>query len=86
VPEQKITDQRRSDRFLTFTRSVEIRNRKPDQAVSVFVDEIIPRYVNWKIDKNSLPFEKKDAYTCRFKVDVAADSTVTLVYTMTQTW
>lgn len=85
VPEQKITDQRRGDQFLTFTRSVEIRNRK-DTAVSVFVDEIVPRYIIWKIDKSSLPYEKKDAFTCRFKVDVSADSTTTLIYTMTQTW
>jgi len=85
VPEQKITDQRRGDRFVTFTRSVEIRNRK-EEPVSVFVDEIIPRYVNWRIDKSSLPYEKKDAFTCRFKVDVNADSTTTLTFTMTQTW
>lgn len=85
VPEQKILDQRRGDRFVTFTRSVEIRNRK-DEAVSVFVEEIIPRYVNWKIDKSSLPYEKKDAFTCRFNVAVKADSTTTLTYTMTQTW
>ncbi len=85
VPEQKITDQRRGDRFVTFTRSVEIRNRK-EEPVSVFVDEIIPRYVNWRIDKSSLPYAKKDAFTCRFKVDVNADSTTTLTFTMTQTW
>ena len=85
VPEQKITDQRRGDRYVTFTRSVEIRNRK-DEPVSVFVDEIVPRYVNWKIDKSSLPYEKKDAFTCRFKVEVKPDSTTTLVFTMTQTW
>lgn len=85
VPEQKITDQRRGDRFVTFTRSIEIRNRK-DEPVSVFVDEIVPQYVNWKIDKSSIPFEKKDAFTCRFKVDVKADSTTTLIFTMTQTW
>lgn len=85
VPEQKIVDQRRGDRFVTFTRSVEIRNRK-DEAVSVFVDEILPQHVNWRIDKSSLPFEKKDAFTCRFKVDVKADSTATLTFTMTQTW
>jgi hypothetical protein len=85
VPEQKIIDQRRGDRFVTFTRSVEIRNRK-EEPVSVFVDEIVPQYVNWKVDKKSHDFEKKDAFTCRFKVDVKADSTATLVYTMTQTW
>ena len=85
VPEQKVTDQQRGDRYLTFTRSVEIRNRK-DVPVSVYVDEIVPKWVNWKIGKSSLPFEKKDAYTCRFKVDVKADSTTTVDYTMTQTW
>jgi len=85
VPEQKVTDQQRGDRYLTFTRSVEIRNRK-DVPVSVYVDEIVPKWVNWKVSKNTLPFEKKDAYTCRFKVDVEADSTTTVDYTVTQTW
>lgn len=85
VPEQKVINQQRGDRYLTFTRSVEIRNRKEEPA-SVFVDEIIPKWVNWKVGKSTLPHEKKDAYTCRFKVDVNADSTTTLEYTITQTW
>jgi len=85
VPEQKVINQQRGDRYLTFTRSVEIRNRK-EEPISVFVDEIIPKWVNWKVSKNSLPFEKKDAYTCRFKVEVKADSTATVDYTITQTW
>lgn len=85
LAEQTITSQRRGERFVTFTRSVEIRNRK-DVPETVYVEEIIPRNVNWTMDKSSLPYETKDAFTCRFKVDVKADSTATLTFTMTQTW
>lgn len=85
VPEQKITDQQRGDRFVTFTRSVEIRNRK-EVPETVYVDEVMPQHVNWTIDQSSLPYEKLDAFTCRFKVDVPADSTETLTFTVTQTW
>ncbi len=85
VPEQKITDQQRGERFVTFTRSVEIRNRK-EAPTTVLVDELVPRYVNWRIDRSALPYEQPDAFTCRFEVNVDADSSVTLTYTMTQTW
>jgi hypothetical protein len=85
VAEPTMTDTRNGDRWQTFTRKVELRNRK-DQAVTVFVDEKIPQGRNWKIDKSSIKFEKKDAYTCRFAVDVAADETFALEYQMTQTW
>jgi hypothetical protein len=85
VAEQTMTDARNGDRWQTFTRKVELRNRK-DQAVTVFVDEKIPQGRNWKIDKSSIKYDKKDAYTCRFAVEAGADQTTTLEYTMTQTW
>lgn len=85
VAEQTMTDARNGDRWQTFTRKVELRNRK-DQAVTVFVDEKIPQGRNWKIDKSSINYEKKDAYTCRFAVEAAANQTTTLEYQMTQTW
>jgi hypothetical protein len=85
VAEQTMTDARNGDRWQTFTRKVELRNRK-DQAVTVFVDEKIPQGRNWKIDKSSIKHDKKDAYTCRFAVEAGADQTTTLEYTMTQTW
>lgn len=85
VAEQTMTDARNGDRWQTFTRKVEIRNRK-DQPVTVFVDKKIPQGRNWKIDKSNIKHVKKDAYTCRFAVDAAADQTFTLEYQMTQTW
>ncbi|MBM4103382.1 MAG: DUF4139 domain-containing protein [Planctomycetes bacterium] len=83
--EQKMTDARNGDRWQTFTRKVELRNRK-EQAVTVFVDEKIPEGRNWKIDNSSINHQKKDAYTCRFAVPVGANQTVMLEYQMTQTW
>lgn len=86
VPEHKILDQRRGDRFSIYTRSVQLRNRKPKEPATVIVEETMPRWVNWKIEKSSLPFEKKDAFTVRFKVNVPADSTTELTYTVQQMW
>ncbi len=85
VAEQTMTDARNGDRFQIFTRKVEIRNRK-EEAVEVFVDEKIPQYRNWKVDRSTHPETKKDAYTARFTVPVEAGKTVTLEYQMTQTW
>lgn len=85
VAEQTMTDARNGDRFHIFTRKVEIRNRK-EEAVDVFVDEKIPQYRNWKVDRSTHPETKKDAYTARFTVPVEAGKTATLEYQMTQTW
>jgi len=63
------------------THKVEIRNRKDEQA-AVFVDEKFARWVEWKMDKSSQKWEKKDAYTARFPVTVGANSTVTVEYTV----
>jgi hypothetical protein len=60
---------------------VEIRNRK-DEAVTVFVDERMPRYEDWRVESSNIKYEKKDAFTVRFPVKVDADSTATLEYTM----
>jgi hypothetical protein len=85
VAEPTMTDARNGDRWQTFTRKVEIRNRK-DQPVTVFVDEKVPQGRNWKIDNSNIKYEKKDAYTCRFAVEVQANQTTSLEYQMTQTW
>jgi len=85
VAEQTMTDARNGSGWQTFTRKVELRNRK-DQAVMMFVDEKIPQGRNWKIDNSNMEHQKKDAYTCRFAVTVKANQTTTLEYQMTQTW
>jgi len=63
------------------THKIEIRNRK-DKQVTVFVDEKFARWVEWKVDKASQKWEKKDAYTARFPVTAGANSTVTVEYTV----
>jgi hypothetical protein len=83
--EQTLTDSQQGRGFQTFTRKVEIRNRK-EEAVTVFVDEKIPQGRNWRIDKTSHQHEKKDAFTARFAVSAQAGQTAVLEYQMTQTW
>jgi hypothetical protein len=85
VVEDKISDAKHASSYDRLTHTIEIRNRK-DTPVSVYVDELCPKGRNFKITNNDHKYEKKDAYTARFKVDVKADSTKTLTYTATQTW
>lgn len=83
--EQTVTDARNGRNFETYTRKVELRNRK-DSDVVVFVDEKIPHGRNWKVDQSNIEHQKKDAYTCRFAVPVKANQTFALEYQLTQTW
>ena len=85
VPEYTLLDSKRSRRMQRETHKIELRNRK-DEAVTVFVDEKFPAWVNWKIDKSTHKYEKRDARNARFEVRIDADSTVTIEYTATQTW
>ena len=64
---------------------VEIRNRK-NEAITVFVDEKFTPWMNWTIDESTHTYEKKDAFTARFKVEIKADSTEKLIYSTTQSW
>lgn len=83
--EQTVTDARNGRNFETYTRKVELRNRK-DSDVVVFVDEKIPQGRNWQVDQSNIEHQKKDAYTCRFAVPVKANETFALEYQITQTW
>jgi len=85
VAEQTVTDARNGRNFETYTRKVELRNRK-DSDVVVFVDEKIPQGRNWKVDQSNVEHQKKDAYPCRFAVPVKANQTTALEYQLTQTW
>jgi hypothetical protein len=85
VPEYTLLDSKISRRMKIETHKIELRNRKA-QAVTVFVDEKFPPYVNWTIDQSTHKYEKRDARTARFEVKINADSTVTVQYTATQTW
>jgi hypothetical protein len=85
VPEYKLLESKVERRMRRETAQIELRNRK-DSAVTVFVDEKFPRWVNWKITDATHKWEKRDAYTARFTVEIPADSTAVVKYTATQTW
>lgn len=67
------------------THKVELRNRKAE-AVTILVDEKFPQWVNWTMDESTHKYEKRDARTARFMVEVKPDTAVTLQYTVAQTW
>jgi len=85
VPEYTLLDSKHGRRMTQETHKIELRNRKTE-AITVFVDEKFPAWVNWSIDQATHKYEKRDAHTARFEVNIAADSTATVQYTATQTW
>jgi hypothetical protein len=85
VPEYTLLDSKVDRRMRRETAKIELRNRK-DSAVIVFVDEKFPQWVNWQIDDTTHKYEKRDANTARFTVEIPADSNATVKYTATQTW
>ncbi len=85
VAEYTLLDSKPGRRSRTDTHKIELRNRK-DKAVTVFVDEKFPPYVNWTIDRSTHKYTKRDAYTARFEVEIDADLIVTVQYTAAQTW
>jgi hypothetical protein len=85
VAEYTLVDSEHARRMTRETHKIELRNRKAE-AITVFVDEKFPAWVNWTIDKSTHKYEKRDANTARFEVKLEADSTATVQYTATQTW
>lgn len=90
VPEYTLLDSKTGPRsgeyrFRDEKHKVELRNRKAE-AVVVFVDEKFSPYMNWTITEKTHEFEKKDARTARFKVEIPADSIVTLEYSTHLEW
>ena len=85
VAEHTLVDSKHERRMARETHKVELRNRK-EQAVTIFVDEHIPAWVNWTIDPTTHKYINKDAHTARFEVTVEANATATVQYTVTQTW
>jgi hypothetical protein len=63
------------------THKVEIRNRK-EEKITVYVDEKLPFYEDWKIEKTTHNWEKRAAFVARFPVDVEANGTATVEYTV----
>ena len=63
---------------------IKLRNHK-DEPVEVIVVEHLYSYVQWEITESSIPYEKKDASTIEFKVQLAKDQEVTVNYTVRYT-
>ncbi|HEX7010609.1 MAG TPA: hypothetical protein VF184_11540, partial [Phycisphaeraceae bacterium] len=64
---------------------IELRNHK-DEAVKVIVKENLYRWVNWEITQASHDYEKIDARTIHFPVEVEADGEQVITYTVKYTW
>ena len=72
-------------RIITESFRIEVRNRK-DAPQRVVVREILYRWSSWQISKKSQDFVKQDARTIDFNVDVPANGTSVVEYTVTYTW
>jgi hypothetical protein len=71
----------------TITEEIEIkiRNRK-EEPVKVIVKENLYRWTTWKIVSSNQTYEKQDARTIHFPINVAADKEAIVRYTVRYTW
>lgn len=72
-------------RWLEETIEIVLRNHK-EEPVDVLVRENLYRWVNWEITDKSRNFEKVDARTIEFPVQVAADGEELVRYTVRYSW
>jgi hypothetical protein len=86
VGERKQTDFRvdRARRQINESFTIEIRNRK-DAPVTVLVRERLYRWSNWKVSTQAR-YEKVNAGTIEFPVDVAPNAVQTISYSVEYTW
>ncbi len=64
---------------------IQVRNHK-EAAQKVVIKENLFRWLNWAITQSSDKFEKVDARTIHFEVDVPASGEKTVTYTAKYTW
>jgi hypothetical protein len=74
-----------SRRTITESYKIQIRNHK-EQAQKVVIKENLFRWTTWEITKSSDKYEKIDARTIYFEVEVPADDQKTVTYTVRYTW
>ena len=72
-------------RTIVETVEVELRNHK-DTPVTVLVKETLFRWSTWEMTEKTHAFDKVDANTVHFPVQVAANGTQTVRYTVRYTW
>jgi hypothetical protein len=64
---------------------IKLRNQK-DEAVSVIAKESLYRWTTWNVTKKSQNFEKVDARTIHFPVQIAKGGEAVIRYTVRYTW
>jgi hypothetical protein len=64
---------------------ISVRNRKKE-AATVVVREYLYRWSSWQITAKNHAFEKRDAQTIDFPVDIAADAEGRITYTVHYRW
>jgi hypothetical protein len=75
---RQVNERRISDRVREITVEVEVRNRKEAAADVAVVERL---YADWEITQASHDYEKLDAQTVEFPLEVGPDETVTVRYT-----
>jgi len=65
---------------------VKVRNRKPDETVTVTVRETMHRWTQWAFVKRSHDAEKIDSRTVHFPVRIAPGGEAVVRYTVKYTW
>ena len=75
-----------SNNVLQETFEISLRNRKDDQTVEIRVPERLYRWSNWEILESSTDFERLNAHTIEFRVDVPPGEEVKITYTVQYSW
>ena len=87
VGERKQTNFRvdSGDKWIDETFEIKLRNRKKEP-VEIRVVEHLYRWNNWNIARSSDKFQKNDAQTIEFRVQVKPDEEKTITYTVHYSW
>lgn len=75
----------KNGKTMTETYTIEIRNQK-DEAQRIVIREPLYRWTNWKITETTAQFKKLNAQTIEWTVDVPAEGTQKINYTVRYTW
>jgi hypothetical protein len=74
-----------SGKVIDETFEISVRNRKKE-AAKVVAREYLYRWSTWKITANSHKYEKGDAQTIDFPLEIAADGEAKVTYTVRYNW
>jgi hypothetical protein len=73
-------------RVIQETFEITLSNHKDDEVVQIRVPERLYRWSNWEILNTSHPYEKLNAHTIEFRVDVPPGEDVVVTYTVQYSW